>query len=46
MYLVFFTANQPFLKVQIIVHTPCYTKDNKEKFILFSKQNGGIYYVE
>ena len=46
MYLVFLTENQPVLKVQIIVHTPCYTKDNKEKFILFSKQNGGIYYVE
>ena len=46
MYLVFLTENQPVLKVQIIVHTPCYTKDSKEKFILFSKQNGGIYYVE
>ena len=46
MYLVFLTENQPVLKVQIIVHTPCYTKDSKENFILFSKQNGGIYYVE
>ena len=46
MYLVFLTENQPVLKVQIIVHIPYYTKDSKEKFILFSKQNGGIYYVE